>query len=73
MGAGKMCPWYTCEEVRTLVFGNKVSLGTIRNMCNRQEIPCRRIGEGKHRRILIPGSYVNRMIAQGLGDTIETA
>ena len=60
--------WYTPEEVRSIVYDGLVSIGTIRNMCARGEIPCERLGgttdkDGKpvRRRMLIPASFVREM------------
>ena len=60
--------WYTPEEIRTIVYDDLVSIGTIRNMCLRGEIPCERLGstvdkDGKptRRRILIPAAFVREM------------
>ncbi len=66
--------WYTPEEVREIVYDGLVSIGTIRNMCIRGEIPCERLGssvdkEGKptRRRILIPASFVKEMKCRAEG------
>ena len=66
--------WYTPEEVREIVNDGLVSIGTVRNMCIRGEIPCERLGsavdkEGKptRRRILIPASFVKEMQCRAEG------
>ena len=66
--------WYTPEEVREIVYDGLVSIGTVRNMCIRGEIPCERLGssvdkEGKptRRRILIPASFVKEMKCRAEG------
>ena len=60
--------WYTPEEVREIVYDGLISIGTVRNMCIRGDIPCERLGsavdkDGKptRRRILIPASFVREM------------
>lgn len=66
--------WYTPEEVREIVYDGLVSIGTVRNMCIRGEIPCERLGstvdkEGKptRRRMLIPASFVKEMQSRAEG------
>lgn len=66
--------WYTPEEIRTIVFDGLVSIGTVRNMCVRGDIPSERIGgavdkNGKptRRRILIPASFVKEMLKKSEG------
>lgn len=66
--------WYTCAEVRTLVYDNLISVGTIRAMVNRGEIPSERVGSDTdaggrpvRRRILIPASFVIKKRREALG------
>lgn len=63
--------WYTPEEVRMIVYDGLISVSTVRNMCNRGEIPCERVGGAvdangapRRRKFLIPVSFVKEMLAK---------
>lgn len=67
--------WYTPEEVRNIVYDGLISIGTVRNMCLRGDIPCERLGsainqDGKprRRRMLIPASFVRKMQRKAEGE-----
>lgn len=66
--------WYTPAEVRTLVYDNLISVGTVRQMAARGDIPSERVGcdtdaGGRpiRRRILIPASFVIQKRRDALG------
>ena len=69
--------WYTPEEVREIVYDGLISIGTVRNMCLRGDIPWERLGsaidgEGKptRRRMLIPASFVKEMQRKAEGNSL---
>lgn len=60
--------WFTPAEIAKIVFEGHVSVGTVRAMVARGEIPCYKAGPDTdaggrpvRRRILIPVSYVKEM------------
>ena len=66
--------WYTPAEVAKIVFEGHVTVGTVRQMVNRGDIPCFKVGcdtdaGGRpiRRKILIPASYVQEMERKALG------
>lgn len=68
--------WFTPAEISKIVFEGHVSVGTVRQMVARGEIPCFKVGSDTdaggrpiRRRILIPLSYVQEMERRATGAT----
>ncbi len=66
--------WFTPAEISQIVYEGHVSVGTVRQMINRGEIPCIKVGSDTdaggrpvRRRMLIPVSFVREMERKALG------
>ena len=66
--------WYTPAEIAKIVFEGHVTVGTVRQMINRGEIPCYKVGSDTdaggrpiRRKMLVPASYVLEMERKALG------
>ncbi len=66
--------WYTPAEIAKIVFEGHITVGTVRQMVARGDIPCFKVGSDTdaggrpvRRKILIPASYVLAMERKALG------
>lgn len=59
--------WFTPKEVLEKVYSNKISMGFLLAQCNNGEIPCKRMGTGRRKLILIPEAFVRKQLEDAFG------
>ena len=67
MCSKKEIAWFTPKEVLEKVYDNKISMGFLLAQCNKGIIPCKRMGTGKRKIILIPATFVRAQLEEAFG------